>query len=171
MSTKTYNIWLNTIHIWLNTILTCDHASELVLAIVSPNGLPQMACPIWPSEYRRSGLQWLEMSPILCQWVHNDNEWYLNAIQKCGHACVLLFDIVTPHYLPQIYCLIWPPLVGVNSNSPWRHECALWCDHGYNANANLWALTSVATHSVLIDAIGFRSRFSQCVDYMRFNEK
>ena len=33
-------------NIRLNTILTSGHASELVLVIVSLNGVPQMACPI-----------------------------------------------------------------------------------------------------------------------------
>ena len=32
-----------------NTILISGRASELVLVIVSLNGLPQMACTIWPS--------------------------------------------------------------------------------------------------------------------------
>ena len=33
-------------------------------------------------------------------------------------------------------------------NSLWRHEYTLWRDHGFNTSANLWALTSVATHLV-----------------------
>ena len=36
-------------NIRFNTILIGGRASELVHVIVSLNGLPQMACPIWPS--------------------------------------------------------------------------------------------------------------------------
>ena len=42
MSMKIYNIRLN-------TILTSGRASELVRVVVSLDGLPKMACSIWPS--------------------------------------------------------------------------------------------------------------------------
>ena len=73
--------------------------------------------------------------------------------------------------LPQIYtapgdCLIWPTLGGVNPNSLWRHECTLWRDHGYNANANLRALTSVAIYSISFD---WRNQYDKRLNWSKSN--
>ena len=115
------------------------------------NGLPHLAV------YRRNGLQWLETSTIQCQWIYSDNDLYLikynSDMRPCLSIVVLFPQIDCPRWLPHFPGPHLTDYEGVNPNSLWRHECTLWCDHGYNANANLWALTSVATHSVLIDAI------------------
>ena len=100
----------------------------------TPNDLPHLVI------YRRSGLQWLETSPIQCQWTHS------HTIQTCGHACVLVLVIVSPNRLPQMTASFgrlskeWTPtLCDVIVVWPW-----LQCQRKF---------VSTATHSVLTDAI------------------
>ena len=104
----------------------------------SPNGLPHLAV------YRRSGLQWLEKSPIQCQ-LNTQWQWFIFDQIQFRHAGMLVYWSLL--LFPQIDCPRWLPHLA----DSWRSEpqlsvTSLWRDHGYNANANLSELTSVATH-------------------------
>ena len=106
----------------------------------------QTVFPTWPAPFgrlKRSGLQWLETSPILCQWVHNDNDWYLIKCNSDMRPCLWICSCFPKCSISQIDCLIWPTLERVNPNCLWRHECTLWRDNCYNTSANVWALMSV----------------------------
>ena len=110
----------------------------------SPNGLLHLAV------CRKIGLQWLETSPIKWQWIHIQWQWFIfDQIQFRYAAMPLYWSLLL---FPQIDCPKWlPHLADSRRSEPQLSVTPLWCDHGYNGNANLWAPN--ATHSVLNDAI------------------
>ena len=78
LQSETSEISMKTYNFRLNTILPSGRASELVHVIASLNGLPQMAARLpHLAVYQRSGFQWLETSPMQCQWIHSDTDLYL----------------------------------------------------------------------------------------------
>ena len=99
----------------------------------TPNHLPHLVF------YRRSGLQWLETSPIQCQWTHS--HFIFDEIQFRHAAMPVYWSLLL---FPQIDCPRWlPHLVDSRRSEPQLSVTSLWCDHGYNANANLWALQHI----------------------------
>ena len=106
MSMKIYNIWLN-------TILTSGRFPELILVIVSPNGLPQivqMACPfVLFCFYGRLSKEWTSMirneyntmsMNIRWQWFIFYQIQFRHAAMPVYSGIVIVSPIDCPRWLP-----------------------------------------------------------------------
>ena len=115
---------------------------EITRPYPTPNDLPHLAI------YRRSGLQWLETSPIKMS-MNTQWQWFIFDQIQFRHAAMPVYWSLL--LFPQIDCPRWLPHLVDSRSELQLSVTSSWCDHGYSANANLWALD--ATHSVLIGAI------------------
>ena len=116
---------------------------------------PPGVYPKWPVPVGRLSKEWTPMIRNESNTMSMNTQWQLQHVFifdqiQFRHAAMPVYWSLL--LFPQIDYPRWlPHLVDSRRSETQLSVTSLWCDHGYNANANLWALN--ATHSVLIDAI------------------